>query len=39
LEDFNTSVKIIHAWDTIRKKIKIAATESLGHIELKKHEP
>jgi hypothetical protein len=39
LEDLDTEVEINSAWETIRKKIKISAKESLGYFELKKHKP
>jgi hypothetical protein len=39
LEDLDTEVEINSAWETIIDNIKISAKESLGHFELKKHEP
>jgi hypothetical protein len=39
LGDFDTEVIINNAWETIRENIKIAAKESLGYFEFKKHKP
>jgi hypothetical protein len=39
LKDLNIEVEINSAWDTIRENMKIAAKESLGYYELKKHKP
>jgi hypothetical protein len=39
LEILDTEVDINTAWETIKKNIKISATESLGYHELKKHTP
>jgi hypothetical protein len=39
LEDLDAEVEINSAWETIRENIKIAAKESLGYFELKKHKP
>jgi hypothetical protein len=35
--DLDVEVEINSAWDTMRGKIKISATESPGYFELKKH--
>jgi hypothetical protein len=39
LEDLDTEVEIISAWETIKENIKISAEESPGYFELKKHKP
>jgi 50S ribosomal subunit-associated GTPase HflX len=39
LEDLDTEVEIISAWETIRENINISAKKSLGYDELKKHKP
>jgi hypothetical protein len=39
LQNLDAEVIINRAWETMREKIKISATESLGYYELKKHKP
>jgi hypothetical protein len=39
LEDLDAEVEINSGWDTIREIIKVSAKESLGYVEMKKHEP
>jgi hypothetical protein len=39
LEDLDSVVDINSAWETIGKNINIAAKESVGYYELKKHKP
>jgi hypothetical protein len=39
LENIDSKVDIIRAWETIRGNIKISATESLDYYKLKKHKP
>jgi hypothetical protein len=37
LENLDTEVDVNKAWETIRKGIKISATDSVGYYELKMH--
>jgi hypothetical protein len=39
LEDLDAEVEINSAWETIRKNIKISATESIGYYEMRKQKP
>jgi hypothetical protein len=39
LENLDTEVDIITAWETIRENIEISVKESLGYYQLKKHKP
>jgi hypothetical protein len=39
LENLDTEVDVIKAWETIRENINISAKESLGYYELKKKNP
>jgi hypothetical protein len=37
LEDLDTELDIISAWETIRESVKTSANQSLGYFEMKKH--
>jgi hypothetical protein len=39
LENLDAEVEINNTWEMVRENIKIAAKQSLGYFELKKHKP